>query len=96
MTIFYILFGVLCFYSGRLSYTFWRNRYLDEKQRELLEYHKRIVKMAKGLKAKDDAIRKKWQDMVVDMSNYEFSNKNSAIWTERDDQYLESWRSAEK
>lgn len=92
----YILFCFVCFYSGRLSYTFWRNRYLDEKQRELLEYHERILKMAKGLKAKDNALRKKWQDMVVDMSTYEFSNKNSTIWTDRDDQYLESWYSAEK
>lgn len=86
------------FYLGRLSALWARNRYLEEKRGELNAYREALIDAATVLQNKDKEIRKKWQAMVKDVSMYEaaINPKNSEKWTEADDFYLNSWKSAEK
>lgn len=90
------LIGV--FYLGRLSALWVKNRYLEEKRGELDAYREALINAATVLQNKDKEIRKKWQAMVDDISKYEAAINpiNSGKWTESDDFYLNSWKSAEK
>ncbi len=86
------------FYLGRLSALWARNRYLEEKRGELDAYREALIDSATVLQNKDAEIRRKWQAMVKDVSMYEaaINPNNSNKWTEADDFYLNSWKSAEK
>ena len=92
----YVFSSALWFAVGRFSYICWRNSYLEEKRQELMAKRDELLAIGEALKQEEDAIRKKWQNMVVDISKYEFANKNSGIWTDADDIYFSSWNSAEK
>ncbi len=102
------LWYITCFFLGRLSVNWWKNRYL-EKEKEyleneratLIEYHEELEKIENSLIQKDREIRKKWQSMVDDFAEYnayirrengEYTNK----WSDWDDVYFQSWNSAEK
>lgn len=87
--------AVFCF--GRMSYLVMRNKYLEEKKKELISYHSQLLALSENLEKKDDAIRHKWQSMVIDISKYQaMIIPNNGKWTDLDDQYLSSWGSAEK
>lgn len=89
---------IFVFYAGRLSYNLWRNRYLEEKRGELIAYHKALLDISDGLERKDQEIRKKWQTMVDDVSKYQsmVGGFETGKWTDMDDVYLNSWKSAEE
>lgn len=89
------------FCLGRFSYFVIRDTYLELKREELIKMREELKRIADSLEKKDAAMRKKWQSMVNDFSQYnsyalkqsgEYENK----WSDWDDQYLKSWISAEK
>lgn len=93
----------LVFYAGRYSMTWWYNKYL-QAQAQALSFQQLQIKqeahvISRQLEIKDEEVRKKWQDMVVDISKYQFMNQPSHLrgkWTEMDDVYLQSWCSADE
>lgn len=89
---------VFVFQLGRIVANNFREQYLEDKKRELIEYHARLLAIADSLEKKDAAIRTKWQSMVDDISKYQYSidPSDAGKWTEMDDIYLQSWGSAEK
>lgn len=91
-------FSYICvFYLGRLSYMWWKNKYLDMKLEEAKQYAAQANALLQQTKAKDEEVRKKWQAMVSDISQYQFGDMpNKGQWTELDQMYLNSWKSAEK
>ena len=92
-----ILKYTAAFLLGRYSYLYFRNRYLEEKKEQLIGYRDALIEIEKGLEEKDEAIRKKWQKMVTDISKYDFAMRpDSGKWTEADDVYFNSWNSAEQ
>lgn len=87
---------ICVFYLGRLSYMWWRNKYLDMKIEEAKNYAMKANDLLQQAKEKETEVRKKWQRMVSDISQYQFSGlSNKDEWTDLDQLYLESWRSAE-
>lgn len=89
---------VFVFQLGRIVANNFREQYLEDKKRELIEYHAQLLAIADALEKKDTAIRSKWQSMVDDISKYQYAidPSDSGKWTEMDDIYLQSWGSAEK
>lgn len=88
---------IVVFFAGRYSGAVWKNQYLEQKRAELNAYKNELVQIADDLERKDNFIRHKWQEMVVDISNYQFADFDTkGQWTEADDLYLKSWSSAEK
>lgn len=86
-----------CFYLGRLSVLWWRNKLLDAKLAEAKRYAEEANKLLQQAKLKDAEIRLKWQRMVSDISQYQFGfMENKSEWTDLDQMYLDSWKSAEK
>jgi len=87
-----------CFGLGRMSYLVARNRYLEEKKQELISYHAQLLEIEEGLEARDKQIRQKWQNLVDDISKYQAMSGGfeKGKWTEMDDVYLNSWKSAEE
>lgn len=83
---------------GRFSYLVSRNRYLEEKKQELISYHAQLLEIEEGLEARDKQIRQKWQNLVDDISKYQamVGGFEKGKWTEMDDVYLNSWKSAEE
>ena len=97
MLIVKILSYALTFYAGRLSYMFWRNKFLDDKKKELDIYYEGVSALLEETKRRDNEVRKKWQSMVADISRYEFKDReDNGVWTDTDQLYLNSWASAEK
>lgn len=93
----YIIVGVLCFTAGRHSYIVFRDEYLENKKKELESYHKELLELQQHLRDTDTDIRNKWQNMVVDAANYQFSMVDTrGKWTDLDDRFLSSWNSAEQ
>ena len=87
---------ICVFYLGRLSYMWWRNKYLDMKIEEAKNYAMKANDLLQQAKDKEMEVRKKWQRMVSDISQYQFSGlSNKDEWTDLDQLYLESWKSAE-
>ena len=72
--------------------------YLEEKRGELLSYRNKLIDISEKLEDKDKHIRHKWQEMVTDFSKYQamVEGVESDRWTDMDDIYLNSWKSAEK
>lgn len=100
-TIFHIvLHGALYvafFYFGRLSVLWWRNKYLDVKVAEAKQYAAEANELLQQAKLKDAEVRLKWQRMVSDISQYQFGDMpNKGQWTDLDQMYLNSWKSAEQ
>lgn len=92
---------VVCFVLGRYSAIWFKNRYLEAKRSELMNYRDTLLVIESELEQKDLAIRQKWQDMVDDFSKYnsyamQQAGQYKPEWTRWDDQYLESWSSAEE
>ena len=97
MTIFHCMAYAGFFYLGRLSVLWWRNKYLDMKVAEAKSYAAQANALLQQTKAKDEEVRRKWQAMVSDISQYQFGDMpNKGQWTELDQMYLNSWKSAEK
>lgn len=94
---YFIVFAV-SFGLGRFSYLVDRNRYLEGKKQELLAYHAELLAISEGLDEKDKKIREKWQNLVDDISKYQaqFGGFEKGKWTDMDDIYLNSWKSAEE
>ena len=87
---------ICAFYLGRLSYMWWRNKHLDMKIEEAKNYAMKANDLLQQAKDKETEVRKKWQRMVSDISQYQFSGlSNKDEWTDLDQLYLESWKSAE-
>lgn len=86
------------FWFGRCSANWIRNKKLEQKRNELETIAAELLAWSKELAKKDQAIRQKWQMMVDDFSKYDaYANKRDPkTWTEWDDIYLESWKSAER
>ena len=93
------------FIFGRLSYLIYRNSYLESKKQELIDFHIALQKhgealdeVAQDLRKKDKELRLKWQAMVSDISNYVaiVDDDDSNKWTDSDDMFLASWKSAEE
>lgn len=96
-TIFHIIAYAGYFYLGRLSVLWWRNKVLDEKLAEAKMYAAQANELLQQAKAKDAEVRKKWQNMVSDISQYQFGDlPNKDHWTDLDQMYLDSWKSAER
>lgn len=89
---------VFVFQLGRIVANNFREQYLEDKKRELIEYHAQLLAIEASLEKKDAAIRSKWQSMVDDISKYQsaIDPADKGKWTEMDDIYLQSWGSAEK
>lgn len=87
-----------CFGLGRMSYLVARNRYLEDKKQELLAYHAELLAIEENLEARDKKIREKWQNLVDDISKYQamVGGFEKGKWTDMDDVYLNSWKSAEE
>lgn len=86
-----------CFYLGRLSVLWWRNKYIDMKVEEAKSYAAQANALLQQAKAKEAEVRKKWQAMVSDISQYQFGDMpNKGQWTDLDQMYLNSWKSAEQ
>lgn len=92
----YIISSALWFAVGRFSYICWKNSYLESKKAELYQYREELLDISREIDKEKDRVRKLWQNMVVDISKYEFANKNDSVWTDKDDMYFRSWNSAEK
>lgn len=94
---YFIVFAV-SFGLGRFSYLVDRNRYLENKKQELLAYHAELLAISEGLDEKDKKIREKWQNLVDDISKYQamVGGFEKGKWTDMDDVYLNSWKSAEE
>lgn len=95
-----IIYGAL-FWLGRYSIIFVKNQELEKKRKELMHYRDALLAIEADLEQKDAAIRQKWQEMVDDFSKYNsYAMKQAGQykleWTQWDDQYLESWSSAEE
>lgn len=86
------------YFLGRISYVYWRNKYLEDKKQELLAYHAQLLEIEQSLEEKDKAIRNKWQRMVEDVAKYQaaIDPEDVGKWSEWDDVYFQSWNSAEK
>ena len=93
---FVMIFAV--FYAGRISANIAKNRYLEEKRGELIAYHQALLDISEQLELKDKTIKQKWQTMVDDISKYQayVNPEDTGKWTDMDDIYLQSWKSAEK
>lgn len=71
--------------------------YLEGKRNDLMAYRDQLLDISESLEKKDAHIRKKWQSMVTDFSKYQSAlTDDSGKWTDMDDMYLDSWKSAEK
>ena len=94
----YFIVFAASFGLGRMSYLVARNRYLEGKKQELLAYHAELLAISEGLDEKDKKIREKWQSLVDDISKYQsmVGGFEKGKWTEMDDVYLNSWKSAEE
>lgn len=97
-TFIYVIVCVASFGLGRFSYLVDRNRYLENKKQELIEYHAELLAISEGLDARDKQIRQKWQNLVDDISKYQamVGGFEKGKWTDMDDVYLNSWKSAEE
>lgn len=96
-TIFHCIAYAGWFYLGRLSVLWWKNKVLDVKLAQAKQYAEEANKLLQQAKLKDAEVRKKWQTMVSDISQYQFSfMENKSEWTDLDQMYLDSWKSAEK
>lgn len=100
-TVFHIVFHsavyVAFFYLGRLSVLWWRNKLLDVKLAQAKQYAAEANELLQQAKLKDAEVRLKWQRMVSDISQYQFGDMpNKDHWTDLDQMYLDSWKSAEK
>ena len=96
---FMIIYGAGMFLAGRFSLRFVKDRMLEEKRLMLLEITKELQTYHGYLVEKDKEIRKKWQNMVSDFSRYQAAitpEEQQSVWTETDDIYLSSWKSAEE
>lgn len=101
----YILGMVIGFCMGRLSLGIiddpaakHKQEALKSYEESLITYHNKLDAVRISLEEKDDEIRRKWQSMVDDISKYQASmcKDDAGKWTEWDDVYLNSWKSAEK
>lgn len=94
----YFIVFAASFGLGRFSYLVARNRYLEGKKQELLAYHAELLAISEGLDEKDKKIREKWQNLVDDISKYQsmVGGFEKGKWTDLDDVYLNSWKSAEE
>lgn len=63
---------------------------------QLTELSHELEDYAKELNRRNKEIKEKWQSMVVDFSKYQAELNGSETWTENDDIYLNSWKSAEE
>ncbi len=90
------------FYLGRLSILLARNKYLEAYEHYLKGVQEELKQetelLDKDFRAKHEDIKKMWQDAVVDISMHHFADQPSYMkgkWTSLDDQFLQSWMSAE-
>lgn len=63
---------------------------------QLTELSNELEEYAEELNRRNKEIKEKWQSMVVDFSKYQAELNGSEKWTESDDIYLNSWKSAEE
>lgn len=86
------------YFLGRTSYVWWQNKYLEGKRQDLIAYHAQLVEIEQALEEKDAHIRDKWQRMVNDISQYKavIDPEDVGKWSEWDDAFFQSWKSAEK
>lgn len=94
----YFVVFAASFGLGRFSYLVARNGYLEGKKQELIAYHAELLAISEGLDERDKKIREKWQNLVDDISKYQamVGGFEKGKWTEMDDVYLNSWKSAEE
>lgn len=94
----YVLVAGFGFEIGRRSQAIVMDKELEKKREALIAYRDELVEIAEHLEQKDTEIRHKWQKMVDDFSKYQaaMNPENASTWTEADDIYLNSWKSAEK
>jgi len=94
----YVIIAGFSFEIGRRSQAILMDDELENKRKALVAYRDELLVMAEHLEQKDDEIRHKWQSMVEDFSKYQAmaNPQESGKWTESDDIYLNSWKSAEK
>lgn len=94
----FVIVSAFWYETGRRSQAIKMDKDLEEKRETLTAYRDELVEIAKNLEKKDAEIRRKWQKMVDDFSKYQaaMNPENASTWTEADDIYLNSWKSAEK
>lgn len=93
-----VVIVLVSFEIGRRSQAIVMDKDLEKKREALIAYRDELVEIAEHLEQKDTEIRHKWQKMVDDFSKYQaaMNPENASTWTESDDIYLNSWKSAEK
>lgn len=94
----FIIISAFWYEIGRRSQEIAMDKDLEEKRETLIAYRDELVEIAQHLEKKDEEIRHKWQKMVEDFSKYQaaMNPEIASTWTEADDIYLNSWKSAEK
>ena len=84
------------FLLGRVSVRVARDRHLEAKRGELMAIKAGLEEVADGLTRREEALRSKWQAMVVNASEISaLVNGGEGTWTSEDDRFLDSWSSAE-
>jgi hypothetical protein len=84
------------FLLGRVSVRVARDRHLEAKRGELMAIKAGLEEVADGLTRREEALRSKWQAMVVNASEISaLVNGGEGTWTPEDDRFLDSWSSAE-
>lgn len=84
------------FLLGRISMRVMRDRYLETKRGELMAIKAGLEEVAESLTRREEALRAKWRDMVVNASEISaLVNGGEGTWTPEDDRFLDSWSSAE-
>lgn len=90
--------SIISFLCGRYSYLLIKNRYIEERIKELTKVRDAANEQIMVLSMKDEEIRNKWKSMVEDFAKYNayIESDTEGKWSEWDDVYLNSWISAEK
>ncbi len=84
------------FLLGRLSVRVVRDRHLEGKRDELMAIKEGLMEVSDNLTRREEALRSKWQAMVVSASEIcALANGSEGTWTPDDDRFLDSWSSAE-
>lgn len=88
-----MLFGGVVIQADILA----REKKIALAREQLIELSKVLETEAEELSQREKAVRDKWQAMVVDFSKYQaiIDESETNKWTESDDIYLNSWKSAE-
>ena len=94
---FVFVIAVASFLLGRGSVRILRDKYLESKRNELMAIRDSLEERVVDLRRRENALRIKWQAMVVNASEIEsLINGDEDAWTPADDRFLESWSSAER